>query len=159
MIYKNTIEKFKNNVLGDIRFSIEESIEEAFIIEGDKLRALIRNKKQEGINHHRSFKLKSNIILKTYPNGIPIIFEKIIDGYDDKGNELYHFTWDIDPDAYDNNKDKKLIYSFINNKQKQFINDVLNIAGNIMIEYWALDPKKDYRRIMEIEKEYNGYKI
>lgn len=154
------VKKLKeDDYLGDITFiSNETLINEAFNIYGDKMKIFVRNKNDNNLNHHRTFKIKSANISKFYSSGIPIIFDKIIDGKDLNGNEIYHFTRQVDPDIY-NNKTKKDINKCIGDKESEFINKVLNLAGNEMIEYWALKPKTDHKRMLELERKYNRYKI
>lgn len=155
------IKKLKEDeYLGDITFISDETIiDESIIIQGDKIRALFRNKKNDNINHHRTFKIKSNTLSNINKYGIPIIFDKIIKGKDSKNNDIFYFTWQIDPEVYKNTPKRK-VDKYIGNKEIEFIEKLLNDVGDEMIEYWSLDNKKDdSKRIEELERKYNGYKI
>ena len=134
-------------IFGESKYKL---LDEAFYITDGKLRIMVRNKKLDMIKHHRSFKLKSNDILNDFPEGIPIIFEKITDN---KG-KLIEWKWEVDPSA---EVSKRMVKKHIGLKQKLFIDKTLYIAGDDMIEYWKLDPKNlnDARRIAEIENKYN----
>lgn len=122
------------------------------------MKALVRNKKNDKIKHARIFKLKSSKISNTYEYEIPIMFDKIIDGYDSNNNEIYHFTWKVYPEIY-KIVPKRKINELIKQKESEFIDKVLNVAGNDMIEYWELDPVKDHSRISELDRKYYRYKI
>ena len=162
MIFETEIIRKRNDesYIGDITFiSTESLIDEAFNVYSNKMKAFIRNKKYDQIKHRRTFKLKTPIIARTYdPEGIPIMFDKVIDGYDSNGSEIYHFTWEVDPDVYDN-LSKKEVNNYIGNKESEFIDKLLDSIGNEMIEYWKLDPKKDRRRFEELTRTYDGYRI
>lgn len=161
MIFETELSKKlkEGDYLGDITFISDKTlIDESFNIYGNKMKAFIRNKDSDNLNHHRTFKLKSANIAKYNSEGIPIIFDKIIDGKDSDGNEIYHFVWQVDPDAY-NNKTKKYINKCIGSKESEFIDKVLNLAGDEMIEYWSLKSKTDHKRMLELERKYDGFKI
>ena len=144
------------NIKEGIIIFAEESLEEAFNIQGNRMKLYVRNKKQEGLRHHMTVKLKT----PNMPNkfGIPIIFDKVSDGKDIDGKEIYHFEWDVDPDVYAV-MSKKEINKYIGDRETDFIDKALDIAGDDIIEYWSLDDKKDHRRITELDKKYEGYRI
>lgn len=161
MIFETKLSKKlkEGDYLGDITFISDETlIDEAIIIEGNKIRALFRNKKNDNINHHRTFKIKNSKISDINKYGIPIMFDKIIDGKDSNGNEISHFIWEIDPEVYKVTPKRK-IDKCLGNKEIEFIEKVLEITGNDMIEYWSLDSRKDNTRIIKLERKYSRYKI
>lgn len=147
MIYsKKVLDKIYLNSIGKIIFN--NSINEAFNIEDNKMTIMVRNRKEDRINHHRSFKLKTNKISKKYKYGIPIIFDL------EKNGDENIWKWKMDPDANINKKEIKL---FITEKEKTFIDKALQYAGLDMLEYWNLDfkNKEDQQRIDQLNAKYS----
>lgn len=150
MIYENIVKemRLKNyiNEYGRVIFiKDEELLDEAFnMYDSYGNTIMIRNKKDDGISHHRTFKLKT----RNYKKGIPIVFDKTDSGW----------KWKVDPIA---NIDNKTIKNNIGKKEIKFIDNVLELIGDEIIEYWKLDVKNkaEQERLDYLSKKYDGSKL
>lgn len=150
MIYENIVKemRLKNyiNEYGRVIFiKDEELLDEAFnMYDSYGNTIMVRNKKDDGISHHRTFKLKT----RHYKKGIPIVFDKTDSGWE----------WKVDPIA---NIDNKTIKNNIGKKEIKFIDNVLELIGDEIIEYWKLDVKNkaEQERLDYLSKKYDGSKL
>ena len=146
MIYENEILKNYINTHGTIEFIFnEEDLNEAFYIKHENsstLSIMVRTKKDDGLNHHRTFKLKTKDIRRYFKYGLPIVFDKEIK------NGKVIWNWKIDPSINPTRETRKLI----GKKESEFIDAVLKVAGDDMLEYWSSD---DDNRRREIANKYN----
>ena len=151
-----------NNEVNIIFGDSEEFLEEIVHLRGtNRMEIIVRNHKEDVHNNFEHwFSMKfipaRNIKFDSYDGrkGIPIVFEILFRQTKD-GIEYYPSDWNV---FFGGNKQHKALANQVmkelNNREKQFINSVVEQYGLIILEYWELDPddSDQYKRIREIEK-------